>query len=186
MSSRLFSPPPPIHIKFIKPTELLIHVVLVYLMNYLPIFDKFFTNISTGIGVDNGNENNPSDSHKSFETVQCKYSDLSKAEKKKLAKKRRLEGKLQTTAILQRLRAEYNKDSCTNDVEETDRNLKKRKLLDESEQGNSKQSCDVPDSFDRHRSKRNKKKRRKQRRMEEKQINNIVKSLDICSISKNA
>lgn len=138
--------------------------------------------------MDNDNENNHSDSHKSFETVQCQYSDLSKAEKKKLAKKRRLEGKLQTTSeILQRLRAEYNKDSCVNDIEETDRNLKKRKLLDESEQGNSKQSCDsVSDSLDKNRSKRNKKKRRKQRKMEEKQINNIVKSLDICSISKNA
>lgn len=105
-----------------------------------------------------------------------------------MRKKRKIEEKCQTsTAVfLQTLRAEYNKDNCINDIEDKDRNLKKRKFLDESEQMDSKQSRDsVTQLFDQKRVKRNKKKRKRQRKMEEKQINNIVKSFDICSLSRN-
>lgn len=147
----------------------------------------FYYFFFTGIELDNDNDNsNHSDNHKSFEIVQCKYSDLSKAERKKLKKKRKLEArKLTSTGIfLQRLKDELNEDGCMNDFEDKERNLKKRKFFDESDQGDFKSGCSITESPDKNKNKRNKKKRKKQRKMEEKQINNIVKSFDICSISK--
>lgn len=71
-----------------------------------------------------------------------------------------------------------------NDFEEKEINIKKRKFFDESDQGDSRNSYSITESPDKNRNKRNKKKKKKQRKMEEKQINNIVKSFDICSISK--
>lgn len=151
------------------------------------MFEIFHLSLFTGIELDNDNDNsNHSDNHKSFEVFQCKYSDLSKAERKKLKKKRKLEARIQTSTgiFLQRLKDEHNEDDGVNDFEDSDRNLKKRKFFDESDQADSK-SYSLTESPDKNRNKKSKKKRKKQRKMEEKQINNIVKSFDICSISKN-
>lgn len=119
--------------------------------------------------------------------VQYKYSDLSKAERKKLKKKRKLEARRQTSTgiFLQRLKDEYVEEDSTVDFEDKETNFKKRKFFDESEQGDSKSVYSLTESPEKNKNKRNKKKRKKQRKIEEKSINNIVKSFDICSISKN-
>lgn len=166
---------------------ILTSIVVYKELRYNLFLAVFLLQFFLGIELDNDIESgSPSDNHKSFEIVQCKYSDLSKAERKKLKKKRKLEAKKQTSTgiFLQRLKDEYNDDDSINDFEDKERNLKKRKFFDESDQGEAKSSSSITEAPDKVKNKKNKKKRKKQRKLEEKQMNNIVKSFDICSISK--
>lgn len=98
-----------------------------------------------------------------------------------------MEARRQTSTgiFLQRLKDECCEDESVNDFEDKDTNVKKRKYFDESEYVEGKSSCSITESPEKNKNKRNKKKRKKQKKLEENQINSIVRSFDICSISKN-
>ncbi|XP_057654392.1 G patch domain-containing protein 4 [Diorhabda carinulata] len=142
-----------------------------------------------GIEQDMKNNNNEySDNHRSFEVGQFNINDLSKAERKKLKKKRKLEAKQNTSTglFLQKLHSDESDtknqmDGC--DEEEKFVNIKKRK-----------HSVTKMDQHDKHKKKKNK--RKKQKKMENilsimrsnstQKINSIVESLNTsCRISDN-
>ncbi|XP_072394016.1 uncharacterized protein [Diabrotica undecimpunctata] len=128
----------------------------------------------------NNNNNDYSDNHRSFEVGQFNINDLSKAERKKLKKKRKLEAKKNTPTVifLQQLNIDPRDDEDAVDFEEDkDINLKKRKYLDDA--GSSKMEC-----HSKNRKKKDKQKRKK-RKADEK-LNTLVKSLDtVCRISES-
>nr|CAH7720422.1 unnamed protein product [Callosobruchus chinensis] len=140
-----------------------------------------------GIEQDIENNNNDiEDNHRSFEVAQFKISDLSRTERKKLKKKRKLESRknIQTGLYLQKL----NDDECEEDENAVDMdervNKKKRKYLEE---------CDVEGggfsviefSGKSIKQTKIKKKRKKQKKLEER-ISSITRSLDnVCRISES-
>ncbi|KAG5898520.1 hypothetical protein JTB14_038473 [Gonioctena quinquepunctata] len=144
-----------------------------------------------GIEQDIENNNNEhQDNHKSFEVGQFNINDLSKAERKKLKKKRKLEGMKNTSTgiFLQKLNDDIYEDKSMIDFEDKDKNLKKRKFLEDCEQGDYKNEngFSKTESPGRHKRKRNKVKKTKLKKIEEKQINSIVQSLDsVCRISES-
>ncbi|XP_044266062.1 G patch domain-containing protein 4 [Tribolium madens] len=118
-----------------------------------------------GIEQDFEDSNNDSSDHRSFEEAQKTFDDLSKSERKKLKKKRKLENKKTKTA------------QFIEDVREqmaTEENCKKRKLRVEDVDMETKQNelCKYS------------KKIRKEMKREKKMMKSIVKSLDnFCKIS---
>ncbi|XP_023015962.2 uncharacterized protein [Leptinotarsa decemlineata] len=151
-----------------------------------PNLESIASGSDEGIEQDIENNNNEQqDNHKSFEVGQFNISDLSKAERKKLKKKRKLEAKKTsaTGTFLQKLNDGV--DLELTQFEDKDKNLKKRKFLEDFEQNDHKSELSKTDSPGKHKRKRNRAKK-KQKRMEEKQINSIVRSLDnVCRISES-
>lgn len=128
------------------------------------------------------------DNHRSFEEGQFNINDLSKAERKKLKKKRKLEAKRNTSTgiFLQKLKDENDEDESMGDFDNKDVNLKKRKFVDEWAHGDLKTGHSVTKYLDSNKSKKSKKRRNKQLKTEENQMNSIVRSLDnFCRISES-
>ncbi|KAJ8916832.1 hypothetical protein NQ315_005839, partial [Exocentrus adspersus] len=134
------------------------------------------------------NNNNMLDNHRSFEEAQFNINDLSKAERKKLKKKRKLEAKKNTPTgiFLQKLKDEDDGGETIRESDNKDVNLKKRKYVEEWMHEDFKKEYSKTEFPDRNKSKKSKKKRKRQLKMEEKQMNSITKSLDnFCRISES-
>lgn len=117
--------------------------------------------------IEEGN-NELNDTHRSFEEAQRTFDDLSKAERKKLKKKRKLEKKTKTAQFIEEVR----------DQMAIDENGKKRKLVSDEEKQRETSSSDskktkyVPENL------------RKEKKRERKLMKSIVESLDhFCKIS---
>jgi len=133
--------------------------------------------------LENNNNDLELDNHRAFEEARLSFSDLSKAERKKLKKKRKLEAKNHTATglFLQSVENEAMEDEVMPD--EKDSSTKKRKYL-ETEDPNSKRT--QTESPDRLKRKKNKKKKKKQKKEEAKAICSITKSLEgFCRISES-
>ncbi|CAG9812658.1 unnamed protein product [Phaedon cochleariae] len=141
-----------------------------------------------GIEQDIENNNNVEDNHRSFEVGQFNINDLSKAERKKLRKKRKHEAKKHaaTEIFLQKLDEKVEEIEMIGDADEKDINVKKRKYLEDSDFSNDKGCHSKTESPARHKRKKNKEMRSKQKKIEEKQMNSIMRSLDsVCRISES-
>ncbi|CAG9856827.1 unnamed protein product [Phyllotreta striolata] len=142
------------------------------------------TTLSPEDGLENiENSNDQIDNPNNFE---LNINDLSKAERKKLKKKRKMKDKkLTSTGIfLQKLQIDPNEDANTKKSKNKEVNLKKRKYIEESEQDLNKHSS-KPESSIRQKSKKEKQKIKKQKKVEEK-MDLIVESLDVvCRISES-
>lgn len=162
---------------------------------------KYFFFVVSGIELDIENNNDLVDHHSSFEVARVSFDDISKAERKKLKKKRKYEAKhgTQTAIFLQKLKDDGTDEPLVGLIDK-DINKKKRKYLEDYEYDEHKRFYSITESPDRHKSKKIKKKRKKQRKMEEKQMkmeekqmkmdekqmNSIVQSLDsVCRISES-
>ncbi|KAJ8959101.1 hypothetical protein NQ318_022358 [Aromia moschata] len=153
-----------------------------------PMLENAASGSDEGIEQDIENKNNdPQDDHRSFEEAQFNVNDLSKAERKKLKKKRKLEAKRNTsTEIFLRKLSDDIEVMLITDFDDKDVNLKKRKFLNECDHRDCKRIYSKTESPERNRSQKNKKKRKTQKKLEEKQINSIVKSMDsFCRISES-
>ncbi|XP_030764226.1 G patch domain-containing protein 4 [Sitophilus oryzae] len=148
--------------------------------------DAVNNNSGSDEGIEHDLENNNEfevDNHKAFEEARLNFSDLSKAEKKKLKKKRKLEAKLYTATnmFLQNVNGEASKDEVM--IEEKDALTKKRKYLEEIEHVHSKR-CQTG-SPERLKRKKNKKKSKK-REEESPTISSIAKTLEnVCRMSES-
>ncbi|KAL3287685.1 hypothetical protein HHI36_002152 [Cryptolaemus montrouzieri] len=137
------------------------------------------------------NNNQEDDDHRSFEEPQFIVSDLSNAERKKLKKKRKMEGKHRATMkFIQAVQDEVMEDISSKDKCE----CKKRKLnIAEYKSSDSKRNQSETESPERLRRKHDKKKKHKDKkngrydkhkRSDEQKMKNIMKSLDsFCKIS---
>ncbi|XP_050298862.1 G patch domain-containing protein 4 isoform X2 [Anthonomus grandis grandis] len=139
-------------------------------------------NSDEGIEQDSENNNNELDvdNHRAFEEARLNFSDLSKAERKKLKKKRKLEAKnhAATTVFLMNISQEEDVQ------EDKEGSSKKRKYLEGEEEIEPKRS--QTESPSRLKRKKNKKKKHKQKKEEAKAINSITKSLEgFCRISES-
>ncbi|XP_076262322.1 uncharacterized protein LOC143197628 [Rhynchophorus ferrugineus] len=149
--------------------------------------DATNNNSGSDEGIEHDLENNNEfelDNHKAFEEARMNFSDLSKAEKKKLKKKRKLEAKMYTATnlFLQNVENDTLKDDAM--VDEKDSFSKKRKYFEEIEDGHSKRS--QTESPERLRRKKNKKKKSKKKKEEAKAISSIAKSLEaVCRMSES-
>lgn len=133
-----------------------------------PLHNELANGSDEGIEQDceNNNNNNDQDDHRSFELAQFNVSDLSKAERKKLKKKRKLDVKKETAT---KMFLEQVIDEITKEEEcEKEWIAKKRK-------------CEfVSDQYQSTRKKNKKKKKQK----EEQQFNSITSALNkVCRIS---
>ncbi|KAK9892960.1 hypothetical protein WA026_023017 [Henosepilachna vigintioctopunctata] len=138
--------------------------------------------------IEDKNNNQEDDDHKSFEEPQFVFSDLSNAERKKLKKKRKFEGKNRATSrFIQVVRDEAMEEGSSNYNCE----CKKRKLSNsELKCPDSKRSQLEFEAAEKLKTKRIKKKKkdkkekRNRKMAEDQKIRNIAMSLDnVCKIS---
>lgn len=144
--------------------------------------------------LENNNNDLELDNHRAFEEARLNFSDLSKAERNKLKKKRKLDTKNHTATglFLQSIDVEVLEDEVMQEEKETsskkskylDSFSKKRKYLEETDDMHSKRT--QTESPERLKRKKNKKKKRKQKKEEAKVISSITKSLEgFCRISES-
>lgn len=134
--------------------------------------------------LENNNNDLDVDNHRAFEEARLNFSDLSKAERKKLKKKRKLEAKTHTATGLFLMNVASQEVEDETMQEDKDSSSKKRKYLEETEEmGSKRSSTESPECMKR---KKNKKKKRKQKMEEAKAISSIAKSLEgVCRISES-
>lgn len=139
--------------------------------------------------LENNNNDIEVDNHRAFEEARLNFSDLSKAERKKLKKKRKLEGKSQTATGI--FISSVVKPHCSQDevMQEDNKDLltKKRKHIEFEDGTEDMEYKRTPtESPERLKRKKNKKKKKKQRKEEAKVISSIAKSLEgVCRISES-
>ncbi|XP_066137787.1 G patch domain-containing protein 4 [Euwallacea fornicatus] len=135
-------------------------------------------------GIEQDLENNNDldlDNQRVFEEARLNFHDLSKAERKKLKKKRKFENKL-TPEIETALKPHASGNEVMQEDKES--GSKKRKYREDHEELNSKRN--PRESPERLKRKRNKKKKHKQKKEEAKMISSISKSLEgFCRISES-
>lgn len=139
--------------------------------------------------LENNNNDIEVDNHRAFEEARLDFSDLSKAERKKLKKKRKLEGKSQTATGI--FISSVVKPHCSQDevMQEDSKDVltKKRKHVEFEDGTEEMEYKRTPtESPERLKRKKNKKKKKKQRKEEAKVISSIAKSLEgVCRISES-
>ncbi|KAL1494057.1 hypothetical protein ABEB36_009715 [Hypothenemus hampei] len=134
--------------------------------------------------LENNNNDLDVDNHRAFEEARFNFSDLSKAERKKLKKKRKLDMKANTATnlFLGNIQPQSNANQII--VEEKEFSTKKRKHFEVNDDLACKK-C-LSESPDRLKRKRSKKKKKNKQKKEAKIITSIAKSLEgVCRISES-